>query len=300
MTLPFNDEVNLDQSAERTVVDLAGLGLAPLLALGRYRYLHARVPRPPDRHRTLLVVALPVRGTFSFDIGGTVHPARPGQAIRVPPGVAYSTGLATEPRGSLIWLIARVTEQPGPDALHRALNLLATPTGQLTTDGTDQARDSLERALTLADRAGDWINDALLQHTLASALLELTRGFTSAGSSPAAWPHHRITRVLTWIEEHLADPVTPAELAAMAELSTSQFYEAFRAATGTSPKDHLLRRKTEYAREWLQRDPAVSVTAVAHALGFSSSQRFATIFRRYHGISPTAARTTPHRHSTAP
>ncbi|MER6947239.1 AraC family transcriptional regulator [Nonomuraea sp. NPDC000554] len=300
MTLPFNDEVNLGQSAERTVVDLAGRGLAPLLALGRYRYLHAHVPRPPDRHRTLLVVALPVRGTFSFDIDGTVHPARPGQAIRVPPGAVYSTGLAAEPRGSLVWLIARVTAQPSPNALHRALHLLAAPTGQLTADGTDQARDSLERALALADRAHDWINDALLQHTLASAVLELTRGFTSAGSSPAAWPHHRITRVLAWIEEHLTDPITPAELAAMAELSTSQFYEAFRAASGTSPKDYLLRRKTEYAREWLQRDPAVSITVVAHTLGFSSSQRFATVFRRYHGISPTASRSTPPGHSDSP
>ncbi|WP_220140205.1 AraC family transcriptional regulator [Kitasatospora acidiphila] len=37
----------------------------------------------------------------------------------------------------------------------------------------------------------------------------------------------------------------------------------------------------------------MSVTAVAHALGFSSSQRFATIFRRYQGVSPTGARTAP-------
>ncbi|WP_406514872.1 AraC family transcriptional regulator [Streptomyces sp. NBC_00873] len=292
MTLPFNDEVDLGQSAERTVVDLAGLGLAPLLALGRYRYLHAHVPRLPQRHRTLLVVALPVRGTFSFDIDGTVHPARPGQAIRVPPGAVYSTGLSAEPRGSLIWLIARVTEQSGPDTLQRALHLLATPTGQLTADGTEQARDGLERALALTGRTGDWINYALLQHTLATAMLELTRGFTGAGSSAAAWPHHRVTQVLAWIEEHLTEPITPAELAAMAELSTSRFYEAFRAATGTSPKDYLLRRKTEYAREWLQRDPEVSVTAVAHALGFSSSQQFATVFRRYHGISPTTSRST--------
>ncbi|MDH6115519.1 AraC-like DNA-binding protein [Kitasatospora sp. MAP12-15] len=290
---PFNDEVDLGQTAERTVVDLAGLGLGPMLALGRYRYLYAHAARPPERHRTLLVLAVPVRGMFAFDVDGEVHRVRPGQAIRVPPGAAYHTGLTAEPRGELIWLIARTNAPtlPGQDDLHRALEALMVP-GPLMAPGADPVRDSLERALALAGGERDWTTEALLRHTVAAAVLEATRAFTHTGSPPATWPHHRIVPVLAWIEDHIADPVTPAELADMAGLSTSHFYEAFRTATGTTPKDYLLRRKTEYARDWLQRDPAVPVTAVAHTLGFSSSQRFATIFRRYHGISPTVCRTT--------
>jgi AraC-like DNA-binding protein len=269
------------------------MGLTPLLAVGRYRYLHAHKPRPPERHRTMLVVALPVRGTFDFDLDGTPHQVRPGQAIRVPPGVAYSTGLAAEPRGALIWLIARVAAQPGSADLRRALGLLAADTGPLTVSGAGEVREDLERALSLAERPRDWINDALVTHTVTSAVLKAAQAFSSAEAGAAMWPHQRMAEVLAWIDEHLTDPVTPAELAALAGLSVSRFYEAFQAATGTSPKDYLLRRKTEYARDWLRRDRSVTVTAVAHSLGFSSSQRFATIFRRYHGVSPTACRTMP-------
>ncbi|MFF7601621.1 helix-turn-helix transcriptional regulator [Streptomyces mirabilis] len=291
MTLAFNDHVNLHQTAERTVVDLAALGLAPLLALGSYQYLRAHVPRPPDRHRTMVVLALPMRGAFTFDVDGADHPVRPGQIIRVPPGCAYSTGRKAEPRGALVWLIARAAADSGPEDLRRALGVLADPAGPLVAAVDEMARDGLGRALNWADRPRDWIDEALLQHMVISAVLGATKAYMNA-ESPVSWPHQGIARVLAWIDEHLTEPVTTAELAALAGLSTSRFYEAFRVATGTSPKDYLLRRKTEYARQWLQDDPTVQVTAVAHSLGFSTSQRFATILRRYHGISPTACRTT--------
>lgn len=36
----------------------------------------------------------------------------------------------------------------------------------------------------------------------------------------------------------------------------------------------------------LESDPSLTVTQVAHNLAFSSSQYFATVFRRYLGVSP--------------
>jgi AraC-like DNA-binding protein len=103
--------------------------------------------------------------------------------------------------------------------------------------------------------------------------------------------HHRdISRTLSWIEEHLSDIADTAQLVVVSGLSSSRFYEAFKAVTGTSPKDYLMRRKTDYANKWLAEDPDVTITDVAHTLGFSSSQQFATVFRRYQGTTPTEAR----------
>jgi AraC-like DNA-binding protein len=36
--------------------------------------------------------------------------------------------------------------------------------------------------------------------------------------------------------------------------------------------------------------PACSITEIAYALGFSSSQHFATVFRKYYGTSPSRFR----------
>jgi AraC-like DNA-binding protein len=52
------------------------------------------------------------------------------------------------------------------------------------------------------------------------------------------------------------------------------------------PGEYLLRRKVRRAGELLAGGD-VSVTEVAQALGFSSSQYFATVFRRYRHQRPS-------------
>jgi AraC-like DNA-binding protein len=53
-----------------------------------------------------------------------------------------------------------------------------------------------------------------------------------------------------------------------------------------TPKEYVLRLKIEEAAGILEREPARPVTTIAHELGFSSSQYFATVFRRYLRVSP--------------
>jgi AraC-like DNA-binding protein len=72
----------------------------------------------------------------------------------------------------------------------------------------------------------------------------------------------------------------------LSRLSTSRFFQEFKTATGMTPKDYLLRLRVEEAARQLRKAPTRPVTCIAHELGFSSSQYFATVFRRYLGVSP--------------
>jgi len=83
---------------------------------------------------------------------------------------------------------------------------------------------------------------------------------------------------------------TAAEMAAMAGLSLTSFHEHFKRVAGSSPKDYRLRVRVERAARCLREQPALTVTQVAHEFGFSSSQYFATVFRRYLGTTPLAYR----------
>ncbi|MBL8993701.1 MAG: helix-turn-helix transcriptional regulator, partial [Spirochaetia bacterium] len=67
--------------------------------------------------------------------------------------------------------------------------------------------------------------------------------------------------------------------------STGRFSSQFREATGIAPMEYLLRKKIESAKKALTRGE--SVTDVALELGFSSSQYFATAFRRFTGAVPS-------------
>jgi transcriptional regulator GlxA family with amidase domain len=89
----------------------------------------------------------------------------------------------------------------------------------------------------------------------------------------------RLKRVVEFVEQHLADPLTLADLAECAGLSRMHFAAQFRAATGIRPHEYVIRKRVERAQEMLQRtsEPLVEV---ALSVGFQTQAHFTTVFRR--------------------
>jgi AraC-like DNA-binding protein len=83
--------------------------------------------------------------------------------------------------------------------------------------------------------------------------------------------------------------VTLGELAESAGLSAAHFAQMFRKSTGESPHQFVLRQRVERAKELLCAAES-RVLDVAVARGFKSQQRFARVFRRICGASPTEYR----------
>ncbi len=90
-------------------------------------------------------------------------------------------------------------------------------------------------------------------------------------------------RVADFIEEHLAENVRLAELAALADLSPYHFARAFKTSFGQPPHRYHLGRRIEHAKALL---PGHSVTEVALAVGFAETSSFSAAFRRVTGVSP--------------
>ena len=70
----------------------------------------------------------------------------------------------------------------------------------------------------------------------------------------------------------------------VARLSESRFKARFKREMGVPPAEYWLRKKVEQASVLLAK---ATITQVAHQLGFSSSQYFATVFKRYTLTSPS-------------
>ena len=79
------------------------------------------------------------------------------------------------------------------------------------------------------------------------------------------------------------------KMSALAGLSVSYFQRKFKLQTGLSPYDYLIRKKIDAARQLLLHTDT-SITQIACALGFSSSQHFANTFKQYEGKTPTQFR----------
>jgi AraC-like DNA-binding protein len=88
-----------------------------------------------------------------------------------------------------------------------------------------------------------------------------------------------------YLERRFAEPVQMTDLARHLGLSRARMFEVFKKHTGLTPNDYLLRQRIEHAREQLAK-PSRSITDIALDVGFSSSQYFANVFRRYTGMTP--------------
>jgi AraC family transcriptional regulator len=106
---------------------------------------------------------------------------------------------------------------------------------------------------------------------------------------PAPRPDWRIRRTIAQLEERLAEDVGLADLAAEVDLKPRRYTALFRAATGLPPHAWVMKRRVECACEILV-DPRRSITDIAVALGFASSQHFATVFRKHMGATPSEYR----------
>lgn len=130
---------------------------------------------------------------------------------------------------------------------------------------------------------------AMCQALLVELFVHVTRCALAASDADAAI-RPEIQAVLDWLPGRLDEPPDLAAMAARAGLSPMHFAAEFRKATGRTPLEHLTRLRVEAAARRLAGDPGSSITAIAHDLGFCSSQYFSVVFRRHLGCTPKAWR----------
>ncbi len=96
---------------------------------------------------------------------------------------------------------------------------------------------------------------------------------------------------VTWLQEHLNEPVTVEELAARSAMSPRTFARRFLASTGTTPYQWLLRQRIRLAQRLLETTD-LPVDAVAEASGFSTAANLRKHFGRIVHTSPQSYRRT--------
>ncbi len=95
-----------------------------------------------------------------------------------------------------------------------------------------------------------------------------------------------LQRALAAARQSLDGRVRVVDMARAARLSPSRFHSRFLAEIGEPPAAWLRRQRLRLAKRMLA--AGRPVTEVALASGFPSSQWFATVFRRYTGVAPSA------------
>ena len=94
---------------------------------------------------------------------------------------------------------------------------------------------------------------------------------------------------VTWVQEHLEDPVTVEDLAQRSAMSPRTFARRFQAATGTTPYQWLIGQRVHLAQRLLETSD-LSVETVAERSGFCTAGNLRKHFGRVVHTSPQAYR----------
>jgi AraC family transcriptional regulator len=127
--------------------------------------------------------------------------------------------------------------------------------------------------------------------------LAITAHLFGAGSDRASTHGPRVSTLSKWrlkrateyMMANLAEPICLADIAAAAGLSRMHFAAQFRAATGQSPHEYLIRQRVERAQELLL-NSRQSLVEIALDVGFKTQAHFTTVFRRFVGETPNVWR----------
>jgi AraC-like DNA-binding protein len=267
------------------------LDLPGLMHFGRYRHTAAGHGLNRHVHAGGLEICYLARGKQAYRVGGQEYLLSGGDCYWVGPDQPHDSAGKPQEKGVLYWMVldcscarSGLLNLRGADAAELRKALLSMPTRQFRLGS--RGRELLDAFLDRVSAPAGPMRRIRAGHVLLEFLLRMLDAANAPGRREPSAP---IRRAIAMIETDPAADLSVADLASEAHLSLSRFKARFREEMGVPPAEYMLRARVARSRELLA-DDGRSITDVALDLGFSSSQYFATVFRRFMHQTPSEYR----------
>ena len=268
---------------ERKILTPEQSGVPGLRMIGYQSSARATAPLPPHYHRDCFEFTYLVRGNLTFHVGNERYPLSGGELFITRPDEIHDTENAPLSLHQMYWFQLDTGRQgflSTSDTFARQLtrNLLTLDTRVVRMDG---GCEGLLRTAFSDLTEGGQLGALRAGALLTASLCQILHDAGMPGSPVTA----DIQAAADYIRQHIQERISIEELADTASLSVSRFKEKFKAQMGVSPRNYVNYHKIEAAKALLTQ--GFNVTQTAMALGFSGSDYFSVVFRRYTLLSPT-------------
>lgn len=252
--------------------------------------LGAALPSTVRAVAPAVLVHLPLRRGSTYRIGRRTLHSSPEVAVLLAPGHDYSTTGATDVAGLTVdaGLLASAIE-PGAssDTGLWSLRSVELPLAQEQRAEFMELTRRHSAAVSMAAHSSDYAALVQVERELANWL---AGGIAQTGAiKPLSTSSRRAAELVeAWIRQHATQPIALEQLAAVAGVSARTLQKASLARWGQTPLELVAARRLELVREGLSSWPGTpSVTEAAVRAGFTHLGRFAALYRRVYGESPS-------------
>lgn len=247
---------------------------------GWSRQRAARAGLWPHTHAAFEICLL-AEGEVHWWVERETHVVRSGEIFITGPGERHGGVGAVVHPCELYWLHVSVRQPEEMRALLADLRRLTVRTFAASAVLQSDLRRLVEEHRTPGRHAQAFAK-AMLSAVLALVIRE-------AAAAPPQQLSNTVSQAIAFMSARLGEQISLREIAAAAGVSAPHLQRRFQQELHGPVGAHLTRLRLDQARALLQRN-ANPVTEIALAAGFSSSQYFATVFRRYFGMSPSTYR----------
>lgn len=273
---------------ERKVFNLQDFGIKRGLSFGHYRYKEVKPGLENHRHEGALEICFCIKGRQHYKVGERLFELNGNDIFVVPPDTIHSTGNFPEDKGELFWIQILLDKKNGNlcnMSIKQTEFLIDSLMGksEFIFKGAFQLKFILEKLLEHMKNYGSILSIITINQLIIQLLLETV----ILSKRPQHTAHSvKLNTIDTFISQNLHRIIYVDELANLVAMSTGYFKAWFKSRTGMPPKEYVNRLKIENAKLVLLKNK--TVTEVAFGLGFSSSQYFATTFKKFTGYTPSS------------
>ncbi|HTE26626.1 AraC family transcriptional regulator [Flavitalea sp.] len=283
----MNEHIN-ESLTGRTILHFDELGFKDVYLLGKYSYTHVQNKLDSHCHHQMIEICYCDKGQQVYEVEGKEYQIKGGEVFVTFPNELHSTDNHPEEKGVLYWLQVKIPTTDsflgycGDDARFFINQLLSLPARHFK--GSITMKRTLDEILDRAKQPTPAFNKLIIPNLITQFLLNVIKSSQSESSTLDS--SDRIIIIKNYISEHLYSNLSILEIAKKFNISTSHFKSWFKKQTGIPPADYFLRLKIEEAKKQILQDHELTITTIAYRLNFSTSQYFATVFKRYAGMSP--------------
>ncbi len=279
--------------SHREVYSSEQLGFSEIVSIGRYNHEKAYGKLCHHTHAGAFEICYLAKGQQSYSVGNVEYRLKGGDIFITFPDEIHSSGSYPEERGTLYWIVIKVPNRKNESWLGlsrseaRKLNQLLFSIKQRYFRGHTDMKKHLDSVFEAILQTDSSIKKLIIANQLVAFLTNVVE---EGNRQDNGVKYHIFAPILAYIDEHLTENISVPLLAKKASLSISRFKMLFKKFMGVPPADFILRRKIDRASYLLGKGKH-NITKIAFDLGFSSSQYFATVFKRYTGKTPSQYKT---------